>query len=226
MLKPKREILRKEIKKDPFLEGVFSAKTHFETNKQRYYKIVASVAVIFLIATIFIRSQNTNREVAESILSKGMHYVEKGDHQNAMIYFQEAVDEYGSTHAGHIAGYYIGRIHYDRGDYNLAQPHLESYVSEGNNILLIGAACQALVNVHMTNGNIKEAISYQKRAIDNAASKIESAFASVKLAELYINEGNLSDSELQLNSLLKDHQDHFELQQKVNELYGQIESMK
>ena len=44
MLKPKREILRKEIKKDPFLEGVFSAKTHFETNKQRYYKIVGSVA--------------------------------------------------------------------------------------------------------------------------------------------------------------------------------------
>ncbi len=226
MLKPKRKDFRKEIEQDPFLESVFSFKSHLENNKQKYFKIVGGIFAVVLIVVLFTRSQASNRDAAEAILSKGMIYVELGDDQNAMIHLQEVVDEYSSTSAGKTAGYYIGRIHYDREDYNLAQPYFENYVSSGDNILLIGAASQALVDIFLNSGNVEEAIRYQKRAIEEANSKVASAFASVRLAEIYANDGNHSKAESILNNLLKDYEDHFEVRQKIDQVFGLIQAGK
>ena len=226
MLKPKRKILRKEIERDQFLESVFSFKSHFETHKQLYIKITVGIFAAILIITFFTRSQASRHNAAEAILSKGMMYVEQGDDQNAMIHLQTVVDEYGSTDAAKTAGYFIGRINYEREDYNLAQPYFESYISGGSNELLIGAASQALVYILLNKGNVEEAIRYQKRAIDKANSKVDAAFASIQLAELYINKGKTNEAETILKNLLADYEDHFQVRKKIDQVFGMLQADK
>ena len=41
-----------------------------------------------------------------------MVYVDLGDNDNAMIYLQEVIDEYGNTDAGLNANYYLGQIYF------------------------------------------------------------------------------------------------------------------
>ena len=136
------------------------------------------------------------------------------------------VDEYGSTDAAKTAGYFIGRINYDREDYNLAQPYFESYISGGSNVLLIGAASQALVYILLNKGNVEEAIRYQKQAIDKANSKVDAGFASIQLAELYINKGKTNEAETILKNLLVDYEDHFQVRKKIDEVFGMLQAEK
>ena len=226
MLKPKRKTFRKEMERDPFLDSILSAKSFIDKNKKRYIKIIGLGIAAVLVFMLYSQNQVSHQDAAESTLSKGMMYLDHGDEQNAMIHLQEVVDEFSSTSAGKTAGYYIGKIHYDRENYNLAQPYFENYVSNGDNILLIGAASQAMVNIFLSNGNIEDAIRYQKRAIDKANSKVEGAFASIRLAEIYINDNNPLEGEAILNNLLTDYEGNFEVRQKIDQVFGLIQAGK
>ena len=158
MLKPKRKILRKEIQRDPFLDSLFSFKTHFLDYKQLYTRITIGFIALVIVGTFILRSKASNYNSAELMLSKGMIYVEQGDNQNAIIHLQEVVDEFANTIHGENASYYLGKIHYDRGDYDLALPYFEEYANEGENILLLGASFQALVEIFKSKSNLEDAI--------------------------------------------------------------------
>ena len=125
MLKPKRKITRKEIEKDPFLEGIFSLKQHLENKKQQYLKIGGAVIAVILIVFFVNRNSVTNQDEADYGVGIGMVYLNKGDYQNAIMQFQQIVDEYSNTDAGYNATFYIGKIHFDRGNCDLALPHFE-----------------------------------------------------------------------------------------------------
>ena len=71
MLKPKRKILRKEIQRDPFLESLFSFKTHFLDYKQLYTRITIGFIFLVIVGTFIIRSKASNYNSAELLLSKG-----------------------------------------------------------------------------------------------------------------------------------------------------------
>ena len=97
-----------------------------------------------------------------------------------------------NTIPGGNASYYLGQIHYNRGDYDLALPYFEEYANEGENILLLGASFQALVEIFKSKGNLEDAIQYQKISRDNASSKKEeAAYAALKLANLTYQNGDL-----------------------------------
>ena len=138
MLKPKRKITSKELKKDAFLESIYSIKQHFDEKKPQYLKIGLSVGVVFLIGFLYNSNSVTNENDADYGLSIGMVYLNQGDYQNAIMQFQQIVDEYSNTNSGYDASFHIGKIHFERGNYDLALPHFERYASGSkNNFILI-----------------------------------------------------------------------------------------
>ena len=139
MLKPKRKITRKEIQKDPFLESIFSFKEHFENKKQLYIKIILSVVGVFIVGFLYNSNSITKENEADYGLSIGMIYHNQGDYQNAIMQFQQIVDEYSNTNSGYDASFHIGKIHFERGNYDLALPHFERYVSGSNNNFILSS---------------------------------------------------------------------------------------
>ena len=107
MLKPKRKITKKEIQRDPFIESIFSFKEHINQKKSIYTKAIIGVFAVFILGYLYTNNQYSNLDAAENLMSKAMVYIDLGDNDNAMIYLQEVIDEYGNTDMGLNANYYL-----------------------------------------------------------------------------------------------------------------------
>lgn len=224
MLKPKRKISKKEIKRDPFLESIFSIKTHFTDKKQRYTRIILAVLAVFIIGSFYLKSQDTNMDSAENILSKAMVFLALNDEDNAMIHLQEVIDEYGSTVAGRNASFYLGRIYLDKGEYDLALPYFEKYASNGRNPILTGSVYQAMVNIYRSKQDLSNAIKFQKMCIKHSNSKEEKAWASLTLADLSLANGDKVTASELVKSILADFKNNNGIKQRADEITGRIGS--
>ena len=224
MLKPKRKISKKEIKRDPFLESIFSIKTHFTDKKQRYTRIILAVLAVFIIGSFYLKSQDTNMDSAENILSKAMVFLALNDEDNAMIHLQEVIDEYGSTVAGRNASFYLGRIYLDKGEYDLALPYFEKYASNGRNPILTGSVYQAIVNIYRSKQDLSNAIKFQKMCIKHSNSKEEKAWASLTLADLSLANGDKVTASELVKRILADSKNNNGIKQRADEITGRIGS--
>ena len=224
MLKPKRKISKKEIKRDPFLESIFSIKTHFTEKKQYYTRIILTVLAVFIMGSFYLKSQDTNRESAENILSKAMVFLALNDEDNAMIHLQEVIDEFGSTVAGRNASFYLGRIYLDKGEYDLALPYFEKYAAKGRNPILIGSVYQAMVNIYRSKQDLSNAIKFQKMCIKHSNSKEEKAWASLALADLSLANGDKVTASELVKGILADFKNNNGIKQRADEITGRIGS--
>jgi tetratricopeptide (TPR) repeat protein len=224
MLKPKRKILKKEIKRDPFLESIFSIKTHFTEKKQYYTRIILTVLAVFIMGSFYLKSQDTNRESAENILSKAMVFLALNDKDNAMIHLQEVIDEFGSTVAGRNASFYLGRIYLDKSKYDLALPYFEKYAAKGRNPILTGSVYQAMVNIYRSKQDLSNAIKFQKMCIKHSNSKEEKAWASLTLADLSLANGDKVTASELVKGILADFKNNNGIKQRADEITGRIGS--
>ena len=225
MLKPKRKITRKEIQKDPFLESIFSFKEHFENRKQLYIKIILSVVGVFIVGFLYNSNSVTNENEADYGLSIGMIYHNQGDYQNAIMQFQQIVDEYSNTKSGYDASFYIGKIHFERGNYDLALPHFERYVSGNNNNFILSSAYESLSFIYEDKNNFDDAISYQKKSINKSISELGSAYSKLRLAKLHIFNNDKIRAVKVIDEVIDNHKDNFDIKKEYDYLYGLIESL-
>ena len=225
MLKPKRKITRKEIQKDPFLESIFSFKEHFENKKQLYIKIILSVVGVFIVGFLYNSNSVTNENEADYGLSIGMIYHNQGDYQNAIMQFQQIVDEYSNTKSGYDASFYIGKIHFERGNYDLALPHFERYVSGSNNNFILSSAYESLSAIYEHKNNLDDAIFYQKKSINKSISKLGNAYSKLRLAKLYIFNNDKERAIKVMDEVIDDHKNNFEIKKEYDFLHGLMDSI-
>ncbi len=226
MLKPKRKITKKEIQRDPFIENIFSFKEHINQKKSIYTKVLIGVFAVFILSYLYTNNRSSNFEAAETLISKAMVYVDLGDNDNAMIYLQEVIDEYGNTDAGLNANYYLGQIHFIAGEYEMALPHFERYTKKGKNPLLSLSTYQGLVSIYKSKQDLANAIKYQKISREKANSKEEKAWVSLGLAELTLENGDRNGAIKLISNVLENYEDNFELKQKAEEISGKIYGVK
>jgi tetratricopeptide (TPR) repeat protein len=226
MLKPKRKITKKEIQRDPFIENIFSFKEHINQKKSIYTKVLIGVFAVFILSYLYTNNRSSNFEAAETLISKAMVYVDLGDNDNAMIYLQEVIDEYGNTDAGLNANYYLGQIHFIAGEYEMALPHFERYTKKGKNPLLSLSTYQGLVSIYKSKQDLANAIKYQKISREKANSKEEKAWVSLGLAELMLANGDKNGAIKLISNVLENYEDNFELNQKAEEISGKIYGAK
>ena len=220
MLKPKRKITSKELKKDPFLESIYSIKQHFDEKKPQYLKIGLSVVVVFLVGFLYNSNSVTNENEADYGLSIGMVYLNQGDYQNAIMQFQQIVDEYSNTNSGYDASFHIGKIHFERGNYDLALPHFERYASGSKNNFILSSAYECLSAIYQDKNNIDDAISYQKKSINKSISQLGNAYSKLRLAKLYILNNDKEKAVKVMDEVIENHKDNFEIKKEYDFLYG------
>ena len=225
MLKPKRKITSKELKKDPLLESIYSIKQHFDEKKPQYLKIGLSVVVVFLIGFLYNSNSVTNENEADYGLSIGMVYLNQGDYQNAIMQFQQIVDEYSNTNSGYDASFHIGKIHFERGNYDLALPHFERYASGSKNNFILSSAYESLSSIYEDKNNFDDAISYQKKSINKSISELGNAYSKLRLAKLYILNNDKVKAIKIMDEVIENHEDNFEIKKEYDFLYGLMESL-
>ena len=226
MLKPKRKITSKEINRDPFLETIYTVKENFNSKKQKYIKIgISGISVILL---LFFLNQNSksNAMEAEFGLSIGMVYLEKGDIQNAMLQFQQIIDEYSNTAAGYSSSFYIGKIHFDKDEHDLALPYFEKSISRKNNDFINSSAYHALAEIYLKNNQFDKAIESQKKSINYINSSLGVAISRLKLGKLYLLNGDKDIAKNLLEEVSSEYSSNIDIKNEISYLSGLILSLE
>ena len=129
MLKPKKEITRKEIQRDPFLETIDQTQSHLQDNKSVYMKIGAGL-IIFLLAFNVITNKRSKLSMdANGALGQALIELDRGDLSNAQFQLETLMSKYEDTESAEIAGYHLGKLYYDSGNSKDAKIYLNQYLN-------------------------------------------------------------------------------------------------
>ena len=196
------------------------------SKKQQYIKICISVISALLLLFFINQNSKSTAIEAEFGLSIGMIYLEKGDLQNAMLQFQQIVDEYSNTAAGHIASFYIGKIHFDKNEYDLALPHFERSISRKINDFVKVSAYHALAAIYVNKNQFDTAIDFQKKSINHINSPLEKAISKLKLGKFYLLNGDKDLARNLLRDVSNEHSSNIDIKNEISYLSGLILSFE
>ena len=199
MLKPKRNIISKEIEVDPLVRTMDRIEHDIETNKKKYLNILIAVLVVVLCG-FFLNNQAKVKKVnSEIALGKAFVSLEIGDSENAKFQFESIAGTYPSTNSGKSANYFLGKMYFDEGDFLESRSYLESYISDPSLDLINSSAALMLSYIYTENENMDEAINVIKKA-HRSADAVQSIHLDLELAKLH----NLNSDNDKAKAILDD----------------------
>lgn len=223
MLKPRRKIIKKELKKDPYIEFLANAKENLDKNQSFYQKILLG-AVVAIFAIVFLLNNNQgNKAISKELLGKALITMANGDIDNARIQFEFVSDEYGNNESGSLAKYYLARLHFNEEDYLGATSYLNEIRNAKfalNHFNISKYKMMALIA--MENEDYDEAISYYERSLSNADLQEQQHLISLDLADIALTKGDYSRS-IELVQLVLDNSEPRSINHtRAEELFGRI----
>ena len=217
MLKPKRQIFKDEIKKDPFIENILSVQNSFKQFKNLYQRV--GIVLLLSILTIFIYSYQKNKNNIEGYtqLKSVLTYNISSDTLYINNLF-DVYDNFKNTQSSIESAFYIGKKYFELEDFINSAKFLNYYYQNGENIFLIQSALRMLVELNLDNKNYTKAIKYQKKIRSYDLSERQKAKNIIKLSQLYLLDNNLSKSSYVLKNISPEMKKDIEIINKLESL--------
>ena len=222
MLKPKRKITRKEIKKDPLLETIDSIEAKFEKNKKIYGNAAILVLLVIVGGYIFTNKQNQNKIDSNSSLGLAMVAYSNMDYENAKFQFESIISDFKNTSSANSSSYFLGKIAFEKGDFINSSLHLNDFLKNSDDDILVSGAIKLLTEISLKNNNLEEAL----RNLDNATRYKFSNSTMLELELMKVSTlllmGDSKKGKIILEKIenQKDLPSH--IRQRIEELYGMI----
>ena len=222
MLKPSRKILRKEIKKDPFLETFEKLENGFAENRKTISNVLIFFVAIIIVGSIFINNQNQTELEASSALGAALVAYSNLDFENAKFQFESISSSYKGTESEVLSKYYLGKIAYELGNLNEAKLFLNDFLDNTKEATLVCGAIKQLVDIaYLENNFLKslDIISKAKKFDINDVSKLD-----LKLLEIntFIKINDLNSAKVEIGKVLNRKKLPVFIKQKINEFEGML----
>jgi len=222
MLKPHKKITRKEIKRDPFLETVDRLEYNFGKNKKTYMNIALAIIAGAVIINFLLNKQTQNEYNSNSALGIALVAYDNEDYENAKFQFETISSEFAGTSSENIANYYLGKISYDSGDFNMSETYLNKYLDGYNTDVLVPGAIKMLSDIAMKNNKPKDAISILDRGVRlKINNNIKSEFKLSKTLILMSLGDNKSAQKI-LSDILSEKNLSADIKRRGEELVGMM----
>jgi len=175
MLRAQKKISKRVIKEDTLVTTYFKAQTWYDENKKRISTVGGIVIVAALALWFYSNNMRANNERATTDLAKVFSFYDNGQYviaingipEKNIAGLQSIVDNYGSTHAGNLAKFYLANAYYNTQDYDKALTYFDDF--GGNDGLLTNSALAGIGACYEAKGNFKKAAeNYEKAALKNA----------------------------------------------------------
>lgn len=196
MLKPKKKITKKEIKEDKLVSTYFEATTWYEENKKLVSSVITGLVIVVLAVVVIRNNMVSNNEQATTELAKIMNYYDQGNYEAAINGIPQenirgllaVVNDYGSTHAGEFAKFYLANSYFATGKYDQA---LEYYLDVNfDDVLLQASAYAGAAASYEAKGDRAKAASYYERAALRGKANVQAAEHLYHAALNYAAAGN------------------------------------
>ena len=223
MLKPRRRIVKKELKKDPYIDFLASAKLKLDENKSMYNKILLGVVAVAVAVFVLVNNYQGNQSISKELLGKALVTMANGDIDNARIQFEFVSDEYGNNQSGNLAKYYLARLHFNEKDYLAATSYLNEIRNANfplNHFNISTFKMMALIAIE--NKDYDNAVSYYQRALSNSDLEDQKHLISLDLADITLRMGDYNKSIELVQTVLDNAEPRSVNHTRAEELFGQI----
>jgi len=222
MLKPKRKITRKEIKKDPLLETIDSIEAKFEINKRKYGNVAILVFLVLIGGYIFTYKQNQNEIDSNSALGVAMVAYSNMDYENAKFQFESIRSNFGNTNSANSSIYFLGKIAFEKGDFINSSIHLNEFLKNSDDEILLCGAIKLLTEISLKNNNPEQALKYLgETAKYKFSNSIMLDLELMKVATFLIMDDSKSGKVI-LEEINNQKDLPLHIKQRVEEFYGMI----
>ena len=222
MLKPSRKILKKEIKKDPLLEGFEKIERGFEKNRKILFSTLIILTALTFGLMIFLNNQNKIEMESSSAFGTALVAYSNLDYDNAKFQFESISSSYEGTESEIFSDYYMGKISYELGDYDEAKLFLNDFLENTKDAILVCGAIKLLIDISFQENNFLksfEILAKGKKFDINNISKLE-----LKLLEIntYIKINDLENAKIEIGKILNNSALPLYVKQKVDEFQGML----
>ena len=222
MLKPQRKIIRKEIKRDPFLETIDKIEYNFEQNRKTYLYIALGLIAVIISANFLLNKQSQKDIDSNSALGIALVAFDNEDFENAKFQFETILSDFSGTNSSNIANYYLGKISFENNDLTKAESYLNEYLNNSEPDILIPGTIKILSNIALKNNEFDKAIKLLDRGLRlGLDNNISNEFKLLKVSIL-IEQDKIEIAQNILNEILLEKKLPIHLKQRSEELIGMM----
>ena len=224
MLKPKRKITRKEIQRDPFLETVDKLESNINKNRKIYINIAIGSIIALIVFNVIKNKQSERLIMADAALGRALVAIEQGDLDNAQFQLETIIADYDGKTIAEVAGYHLGKIKFDEGDFIDAEKYLLQYMEEHPVNIFIPGASKMLAAIAITNGDRDGAEKYLDKGIELASRETDKLALNLEKVRLILNDNRGSEARSIVEQVLSAENISPRIKQKAEELLGMMPS--
>jgi len=219
MLKPKRKIMREEIKRDPFLETVDKLESSFEKNKKIFINIALGLIGLIFIINFLLKKYDQKKIDSNSALGVAMVAFENRDYENAKFQFETIISEFAGTTASSFANFYLGRIYFENNEFLKSELYLNTFMNSKESEILYTGAIKMLTQIALQDNQYRKAI----KLLDNGLREVsKNNSIELKLIKTVVlkDQGKTDEAKSLLNEIILEEKLPPHLKQKSEELIG------
>lgn len=224
MLKPRRTIIKKELKKDPYIEFLAKAKNNVDKNRTLYMRWALGVVTVIVAVAFFSNNLQKSKDAAAESLGKAMVTLASGDVDNATLQFEFVADEYDNNESGNLAKYYLARSHFNDKDYLAASSYLNEIADASFKLTQFPFSIyKMLALIALEDGDQAAAVDHYEQALAKAEVTQQEQNIVLDLADVLLTMGDFGRSLELVQKVLDEAAPRTPVHNRAEELFGRIE---
>ena len=224
MLKPRRKIIKKELKKDPYIEFLAKAKNNVDKNRTLYMRWALGVVTVIVAVAFFSNNLQKSKDAAAESLGKAMVTLASGDVDNATLQFEFVADEYDNNESGNLAKYYLARSHFNDKDYLAASSYLNEIADASFKLTQFPFSIyKMLALIALEDGDQAAAVDHYEQALAKAEVTQQEQNIVLDLADVLLTMGDFGRSLELVQKVLDEAAPRTPVHNRAEELFGRIE---
>ena len=224
MLKPRRKIIKKELKKDPYIEFLSKAKNNVDKNSTLYMRWALGVVAVIVAVAFFSNNLQKRKDAAAESLGKALVTLASGDVDNATLQFEFVADEYDNNESGNLAKYYLARSHFNDKDYLAASSYLNEIADASFKLTQFPLSIyKMLALIALEDGDQAAAVDHYEQALAKAEVTQQEQNIILDLADVLLTMGDFGRSLELVQKVLDEAMPRTPVHNRAEELFGRIE---
>ena len=224
MLKPRRKIIKKELKKDPYIEFLSKAKNNVDENKTLYMRWALGTVAVIVAVTFVSNNLQKSKDAAAESLGKALVTLANGDIDNATLQFEFVSDEYDNNESGNLAKYYLARSHFNDKDYLAASSYLNEIADASFKLTQFPLSIyKMLALIALEDGDQAAAVDHYEQALAKAEVTQQEQNIVLDLADVLLTMGDFGRSLELVQKVLDEAMPRTPVHNRAEELFGRIE---
>jgi tetratricopeptide (TPR) repeat protein len=224
MLKPRRKIIKKELKKDPYIEFLAKAKNNVDENKRLYMRWALGTVAVIVAVIVASNNLQKSKDAAADSLGKALITLATGDIDNATLQFEFVVDEYDNNESGTLAKYYLARAYFNDKDYLAASSYLNEIADASFKLTQFPVSIYKMrAFIALDDGDQAAAMDYYEQALIKSDVAQQEQNIALDLADVLLTMGDFSRSLKLVRKVLNEAAPRTPVHSRAEELIGRIE---